>query len=142
MRSIIAFLFSIFLSFSLVAGAFAQDGIADPMMPFSSASQTSLMIADTNVLDAKTVDISFSDPIDVQTVRVTIANQATRENVRVGSYTGTMDKNVVRVLLQDALISDTDYTLTINTAMSTEGQTINAGVDAIRDFRSPRGLNA
>lgn len=99
-----------------------------------------MTISDITVVDTKTLDISFNEPIDTNTVRVTISEQSTRANVRVGEYTGGTDQNTVRVSLLDLLDPNTDYTLTINTAMSMNGQTINAGVDAIRDFHTPSSL--
>ena len=60
-------------------------------------------------MDTKTLDISFNEPIDTNTVRVTISEQSTRANVRVGEYTGGTDQNTVRVSLLDLLDPNTDY---------------------------------
>lgn len=102
-----------------------------------SKTANPLSINMVNPVSEREIDIVFSEPVALDSVRVTVENSLTRENVKVVNYTQAMAPTTVRVLLDTNLLQSTTYKLTINTAISLKNETITAGVDAIREFVTP-----
>ena len=133
LSSAIAILGTALLPFSMFA--------ADTTAADAGSTDSSLAISTVDVVDANTLLLTFNQSIVVDSVRVTVTNQTSRENVRVSSPNGytpadNSDAGVV-VHLDGTLTPSTAYVLTVNTAISTDNQVISAGVDAIRDFMAP-----
>lgn len=126
-RKILSIVLSV-LILSLPASLFADE----------TTSDDSLRILEVKSPRENTVNIVFSDEIEIESVRVTIMNQDTKDNVRVESYNPVeSDTRAVEVKIRDVLKPSTAYILTVNTAISQKNQTISAWVDAIRDFTTP-----
>jgi len=101
----------------------------------TTSAKSDLTIVSVEATDANKIDITFNQPIDINSVRVTLVDQATRQNVRVTDYAKShLGDRSVQVNLLNDLSANTAYILTVNTAMSLTNDTISAGVDAIREF--------
>lgn len=101
----------------------------------SSTTSDSLTIHQIESVDANILRVIFSLPVDVDSIRVTLTDSLTRASLRVIEYRGVPDNTrAVDITVDSALKNDSTYILTVNTAISTTGKTISAGVDAIREF--------
>lgn len=115
-RKILSIVLSV-LILSLPASLFADE----------TTSDDSLRILEVKSPRENTVNIVFSDEIEIESVRVTIMNQDTKDNVRVESYNPVeSDTRAVEVKIRDVLKPSTAYILTVNTAISQKNQTISA----------------
>lgn len=86
-------------------------------------------------VEENTLRVTFSLPVDVSTVRVTLTESHARTSLRVKQYLAVpSDDRAVDILLDTAPRMGSAYVLTVNTAVSITGKTINTGVDAVREF--------
>lgn len=107
---------------------------------FSVSAQTdsALKIMNVQAKFADQIDIGFNQEVDTSTLRVTIENTLLHTFVIVSNYEPKLDDaKTISIKLGENLQSSATYKLTINSAISTSGQTISAGIDAIREFVTP-----
>lgn len=121
MKKLLALIFSVCISLLAGATAFAQNAT-----PTAATPTDSLSIVRALADEPRVVTLSFSEPVDIATVRVTVENPLDRTLLMVSSYTGGVSGNDIRVLLSDNLHTSTTYKLTINSAIAQSGKTINA----------------
>lgn len=124
MKKIIAF----FLVFFLLGTSFisAQEN-----------ANGTLSIANISVISNKEIDVTFSQPIVISTLRIMLENQLTRDVISVKWYQETNDANTARVEFASEMSVSTSYKMTVSTATATTGETIVAWVNAIREFTTP-----
>lgn len=103
----------------------------------STSTTNSLTINMVKPTNAKTIELVFSDAIDISTLRVSIENQNTKSSVSISSYESGTSTNTAKILLGSDLSNSTAYKLTVNSVMGLNNQTIGAWVDAIREFITP-----
>lgn len=114
-------------SFSLV---YAQTGS-------ENTNATTLSVTQVNPVSPREIDVTFSEPIKITTLRVTLENQITRDMVGVSGYHETTNPNVARVELSSEMATSATYKITVNTVTATSGATISAGIDATKEFVTP-----
>lgn len=136
MKKITSFFLFVTLLF-LPISIFAQEDIFESAPNQTIASTTNLTLISVNSQAANILELAFNRPIEVDSVRITIENQTTREIFTVKKYYGNEYLNVVLVELDREMTVSTAYRLTVNTATATDGNSISVGVDAIREFVTP-----
>lgn len=114
-------------SFSLV---YAQTGS-------ENINATTLSVTQVNPVSPREIDVTFSEPIKITTLRVTLENQITRDMVGVSGYHETTNPNVARVELSSEMATSATYKITVNTVTATSAATISAGIDATKEFVTP-----
>lgn len=114
-------------SFSFV---YAQTGT-------ENTTSNTLAIIQVNPVSPREIDVTFSEPINITTLRTTLENQITRDMVSVSGYHETSNPNVARVELSSEMATSATYKITVNTVTSANGATINAGIDATKEFVTP-----
>lgn len=102
--------------------------------------KTPLKIANLRILDAKTLLLTFNEKIQYKTVQVRLVENKESQNISVKDYLPFTDDKTIKILLGNPLKSDTEYTLTINTALSENQVAIKSGIDSIRVFTTEKNL--
>lgn len=124
-----------FALFIVAIFSFAPLSVLAQDLPTSTSNSLSIVRALAD--EPRAVDIVFSEDVDLATIRTTIENAVSGASIPVLDYTSLPNNSTIRVLLSEDLTTSTTYKLTVNSAISKQGKTINAGVDAIREFVTP-----
>jgi LPXTG-motif cell wall-anchored protein len=92
------------------------------------------------VPEIRTIEISFNQPIQIDSLRVQITDLATSETIKIASITGTMSPMTATIQTATDMSPGASYKLTIRTAFAENGTTIAAGTDSIKEFSAPLDL--
>ncbi len=103
-------------------------------------TRTSLLIEKIDPIDSHHISIHFNQPIIQESVRLRITKQSDESNVRIESYTGSVNKNSIQISLSEWIIANTAYKLTVISAISEEGTLIKDGADGIKEFTTTENL--
>lgn len=98
----------------------------------------SLSINMVDAVSPNKIDIYFSEAIESDSLRVSIENQTDKNFLDISEY--KKSENIAwlsYIYLKSPLKESTAYKLTVNSVISTNGNTISEGIDAIRDFVTP-----
>lgn len=98
----------------------------------------SLSINMVDAVSPNKIDIYFSEAIESDSLRVSIENQTDKNFLDISEY--KKSENIAwlsHIYLKSPLKESTAYKLTVNSVISTNGNTISEGIDAIRDFVTP-----
>lgn len=136
MQKIVAIFIFLVLVFS-PNSLFAQENVLESAPNQTIASTTNLALISVNPKTANILEVAFNKPVQIDSVRVTIENQATREMFTIKNYSADARQNVILAELDREMPVSTAYRLTVNTATATDGNSISMGVDAIREFVTP-----
>lgn len=98
----------------------------------------SLSINMVDAVSPNKIDIYFSEAIESDSLRVSIEDQTNKNFLDITEY--KKSENIAglnHIYLSSPLKESTAYKLTVNSVISTNGNTISEGIDAIRDFVTP-----
>lgn len=101
-------------------------------------TSNSLSINMVDAVSPNKIDIYFSEAIESDSLRVSIENQTDKNFLDISEY--KKSENIAwlsHIYLKSPLKESTAYKLTVNSVISTNGNTISEGIDAIRDFVTP-----
>lgn len=127
----------IFFSVSIFS-TYAQENVTDSSIANKDELASSLEIISAQPSASRVVEVTFNENVVLDSVRVTVENQKTKQFVKVKEYLYSEYGNtVVKVILWENLDVNTTYTLIVNSVISEKNNTIKDGIDAIRDFITP-----
>jgi LPXTG-motif cell wall-anchored protein len=92
------------------------------------------------VSEVRTIQISFNQPIQIDSLRAQITDIATNETIKIASITGTTSPMMATIHTMTDMTTGASYKLTIRTAFAENGTTIAAGTDSIKEFSVPLDL--
>lgn len=135
------YIFTILLSvFLLLVGTSVSAAVEDTSLSgwINTATETTLSLVSLNPVDTLHVNVTFSEAVDIKTMRLKIAKQSDNSTLRIASLTGsTQDSSTVVVTLETDLQEWSAYTLTVVSAIGQSGAVITDGALALRDFITP-----
>ncbi len=104
----------------------------------ATTSTASVAIVSVKAIDDMKIRATFTDDMDIASVRAKLTKQSDSSAIRVLSVTGVTDMpNAVDVLLASSIQEGSAYILTIISGVSTDGRAITDGALAIKDFITP-----
>lgn len=104
----------------------------------ASTSTASVFVVSVKALDELHARATFSDDMDISSVRAKLTKQSDSSVIRVVSLTGVTDvPNAVDITLATPIQEGSAYVLTIVSGVSTDGRAIRDGALAIKDFITP-----
>lgn len=112
-----------------------------PLSLFAQTASSNLSLLSVDAKNQTEIELIFNKNIKIDSLRVTVENQNTRELLPVKQYFSTVDEKIARVQLEKELLTSSPYRLTVNTATATDGNSISTGVDAVREFVTPAVFN-
>lgn len=92
------------------------------------------------VPDFRTLEVTFSQPIQIDSLRVQVTDLATSETIKITSITGATSPMTATIHTATDMTPGASYKLTIRTAFAENGTTIAAGTDSIKEFSVPLDL--
>lgn len=109
------------------------------IIPTFAQSNNTLVVEQISIASKNQINVVFNDQIDASTIRVSIQNQITNESFSPSqTRIKTGNSNIIELLFASDLNTSTTYKLTIISAISKNGKTISAGVDAVKEFITPQ----
>lgn len=109
----------------------------DPVVPTNS--QEPLKKTWLVAVDANTIDLSFDQNIQHDTVWVRIVDRSNYTMLPVKNYT-KKDPKTVRIELDTPMLAKNEYNMTINMVLWENQSTIERGIDSIHAFTTPADL--
>lgn len=101
-------------------------------------STASVSVMSVKALDELHVRATFSDDMDISSVRAKLTKQSDGTAIRVVSLTGVTDmSNAVDITLASNIQEGSAYVLTIISGITSDGRAIKDGALAIKDFITP-----
>lgn len=135
------YIFAIFVSvFLLLAGTSAFAAVEDTSLSgwTNIAADVALSLVSLNPVDTAHLNVTFSEAVDLKTMRLKITKQSDNSTLRIASLTGSIqDNSTVVVTLETELLEWSAYTLTVVSAIGESGAVITDGALALRDFITP-----
>ncbi len=93
------------------------------------------------VQDDTHLDITFSLPVSLDTLKLKIVKQSDASSVKIVSLSGSVENpSIIQVTLETVLLPGTAYTLTVVSAVGDDGSVIRDGALALKDFVTPSPL--
>ncbi len=93
------------------------------------------------VQDDTHLDITFSLPVSLDTLKLKIVKQSDASSVKIVSLSGSAENpSIIQVTLETVLLPGTAYTLTVVSAVGNDGSVIRDGALALKDFVTPSPL--
>ncbi|MDD5377476.1 MAG: fibronectin type III domain-containing protein [Candidatus Gracilibacteria bacterium] len=109
----------------------------------ASSGTTALAIKDLAVSDDKTISLSFNSNLSTDPVRVKITKTSDNSDVPVGTVVQDQTNlNTVVITTLSALSPASSYTLTVLSAKDSAGNTIQEGVNGLKEFTTAETLAA
>lgn len=91
--------------------------------------------------DTTHIDVEFSSPVNLSTLKLKIVKQVDNSAVKILSLSGLAeDAFTTRINLETELTAGTAYTLTVISAVGEDGSVIRDGALALREFITPSPL--
>lgn len=99
-------------------------------------------IIGVNVIDASTLEFSFSAPVDTKALtEFKIENKITKEEIGVDiSEVDTADNSKILILLWKNLLENTQYNVTAISVTNQKGNSIESWIDAFINFSTPKAF--
>lgn len=142
MKLLVNFFALLAILLSSIVSVVAQEEATKTETTTDKSATQSLSITMVDAVSPNKVDLYFSEVVDIDSLRVTIDNQTTKDEVKVLNYQQSdVIPEVVHVILDSSLSASESYKLTVNSVISKNGNTIVEGIDAIRDFVTPAVFN-
>jgi LPXTG-motif cell wall-anchored protein len=104
-------------------------------------SADQLSVSTVRVTDDKHIRITFSEPIDAESIVLKIAKQSDNSTIKTDAISSVVDApESIDVTLDDTLMEASSYTLTVIAGIGKSGATITDGAAALQDFITPSPL--
>ncbi len=137
------YIFTLLISVAIFVAApvflFAASGDMTSANGFSENSTLSL--DSISVVDDLHVNVTFSEMVDISTLKLKLTKQSDNSNIKLASLTGSLEgQNDIIITLESELQEGSAYTLTVISAIGENGSVITDGALALRDFITPMPL--
>ncbi len=144
----------VFFSVLLLASLFASshDSLALELSNSSGTTQSgaisvatppTLSLRAVEVVDAMHVHLTFSSPVDMETLKLKITKQWDSSMLKIATLSGTKNNDsIIEITLITQLQEGSAYTLTAVSAIWKDGSLIKDGALALKDFVTPIPLKS
>jgi len=105
------------------------------------SSVAELNLESITALDDMHIRVTFSEPVEIDTLKLKITQQLDNSTLKFLSLTGVVDDEFsIDINLESELKEGSAYTLTVISAIGLDGALIKDGALALRDFVTPSPL--